>query len=115
MIRHLLESEFLYHQMLIGKGSKALANISNPFETIEFTTVDNELRFAQPYREQFLSYIKSISSSDLENIKIDRSDVGYVRTLGDMLMRIAYHESVHTGQLLDYMRTMRIDRPKIWD
>ncbi|WP_182536285.1 DinB family protein [Fontibacillus panacisegetis] len=115
MIRHLLESEFFYHQILIGRGSTALANVSNPFETIEFTTVDNELGFAQPYRDQFLSYIKSISSSDLENIQIDRSDVGYVRTLGDMLMRIAYHESVHTGQLLDYMRTMRIDRPKIWD
>ncbi|GIN66553.1 hypothetical protein J41TS2_19740 [Bacillus sonorensis] len=62
-----------------------------------------------------MNYIKTLSVSDLENVQIDRSDVGYVRTLGDMLMRIAYHESVHTGQLLDYMRTMRIDRPNIWD
>ncbi|REE67338.1 DinB family protein [Paenibacillus taihuensis] len=115
MIRHLLEAEFLYHQILIGRGSKALSNLSNPFSDKEFVTVDNELTFAQPYRESFLKYIKTISISDIENIEIDRSDVGYVRTLGDMLLRIAYHESVHTGQLLDYMRTMRIDRPKIWD
>ncbi|CAH2717554.1 hypothetical protein BACCIP111895_04768 [Neobacillus rhizosphaerae] len=115
MIRHLLEGEFLYYQILIGGGSKALTDLSNPFESKEFTTVDDELTFAQPYREEFLKYIKSISINDLENIKIDRSDVGYVRTLGDMLLRIAYHESVHTGQLLDYMRTMGIDRPKIWD
>ncbi|MBJ8050318.1 DinB family protein, partial [Bacillus cereus group sp. N18] len=32
-----------------------------------------------------------------------------------MLMRIAYHEGVHTGQMLDYMRTMKIERPNIWD
>ncbi|CAM4049030.1 DinB family protein [Mesobacillus zeae] len=115
MIRHLLEGEFLYHQVLIGRGSKALSDLSNPFKDKDFTTVDNELVFAQPYRENFLKYIKTISVSDLENIRIDLSDAGYVRTLGDMLLRIAYHESVHTGQLLDYMRTMGIDRPKIWD
>lgn len=115
MIRHLLEGEFLYHQVLIGGGSKGLSNLSNPFENKEFTTVDDELTFAKPYRENFLNYVKSLSVSDLENVQIDRSDVGYVRTLGDMLLRIAYHESVHTGQLLDYMRTMGIDRPKIWD
>ncbi|MFS0781294.1 DinB family protein [Bacillus sp. 1P06AnD] len=115
MIRHLLEGEFLYHQILIGRGSNALANLSNPFEDKAFTTVDNELAFAQPYRDNFLKYLKTVSISDLENIEIDRSNVGYVRTLGDMLLRIAYHESVHTGQLLDYIRTMGIERPMIWD
>ncbi|CAN7763720.1 DinB family protein [Paenibacillus sp. LjRoot153] len=115
MIRHILEGEFLYHQILIGRSSKALSNLTNPFNTKEFKTVDDELTSAQPYREEFLEYIKTISISDLEDIEIDRSDVGYVRTLRDMLLRIAYHESVHTGQLLDYMRTMGIDRPKIWD
>jgi len=115
MIRHLLEGEFLYHQILIGRGSHALADLTNPFETKAFTTVDDEIAFAEPYREEFLKYIRFISIYDLENAVIDRSDVGYVRTLGDMLLRIAYHESVHTGQLLDYMRTMGVDRPKIWD
>ncbi|MEF2965820.1 DinB family protein [Paenibacillus sp. M1] len=115
MIRHLLEAEYLYHQILLRRGSKGLSDVPNPFDAKEFTTVDEELKFAQPYRDEFLNYIKSININDFENIKIDRSDVGYVRTLGDMLMRIGYHESVHTGQLLDYMRTMGIDRPLIWD
>ncbi|WP_202079119.1 DinB family protein [Caldalkalibacillus salinus] len=115
MIRHILEGEFLYHQILVGKGSGVLTSLSNPFDAKKFTTVEDDLAFAQPYREKFICYIKTINPSDLENIKIDRSDVGYVRTLGDMLLRIAYHESVHTGQLLDYMRTMDIDRPQIWD
>lgn len=29
--------------------------------------------------------------------------------------RIAFHESVHTGQLLDYLRTSGIPRADIWD
>ncbi|MEK3949453.1 DinB family protein [Paenibacillus sp. FSL H7-0703] len=116
MIRHLLQGEFLFHQVLIGRGSKALSNLFNPFEAKKFTSVDDELEFAQPYREEFLRYVKTISINDLENIEIDLSDTGgYVKTLGGMLLRIAYHESVHTGQLLNYMRTMGIDRPKIWD
>ncbi|MGG0669254.1 DinB family protein [Sporosarcina koreensis] len=115
MIRHLLEGEFLYHQILLNRGSGALSNSTNPFEKKEFISVDDEIAFAYPYRLEFLNYIKSLTMYDLENVKIDRSDVGYVRTLGDMLLRIAYHESVHTGQLLDYMRTIGIDRPQIWD
>ncbi|MNO16581.1 DinB superfamily protein [compost metagenome] len=115
MIRHVLEGEFIYHQILIRRSSKAISSLTNPFETREFTTVEDELAFARTYREDFLNYVKLLSASDLEGVQIDRSDVGYVRMLGDMLMRIAYHESVHTGQLLDYMRTMGVDRPKIWD
>ncbi|MFG0213194.1 DinB family protein, partial [Brevibacillus porteri] len=115
-IRHLTQGEFLFHQVLIGRGSKGLINLFNPFEAKEFTSVDDELEFAQPYREEFLKYLKTITINDLENIEIDLSDSGaYVKRLGSMLLRIAYHESVHTGQLLDYMRTMGIDRPKIWD
>ncbi|MBO8156818.1 MAG: DinB family protein [Bacillaceae bacterium] len=115
IIRHVLEGEYLYHQILLGKGSDALSDISNPFETKKFISVDDEIEFSKQYREEFINYIKNLNTDDLENVEIDRSDVGYVRTLGDMLMRIAYHESVHTGQLLDYMRTMNIERPNIWD
>jgi hypothetical protein len=46
MIRHILESEFYYHHILIGRGSAALTNVINPFETRAFTTVDHELAFA---------------------------------------------------------------------
>ncbi|KGX84977.1 hypothetical protein N784_11420 [Pontibacillus litoralis JSM 072002] len=42
-------------------------------------------------------------------------EFSYIKKLGDMLLRVAYHESVHTGQLLDYMSTMRVARPNIWD
>ncbi|MBM7542797.1 putative damage-inducible protein DinB [Amphibacillus cookii] len=35
--------------------------------------------------------------------------------MGDMLLHVAYHEAVHTGQLLDYLRTADIPRGHIWD
>lgn len=113
MIRHVLESEHYYHLALLNKGS--LTSYDSPFEKREFTTFKDELAFAQIYRKQFINSVKSFSEEDLSNVEINRSDVGYVRTLGDMLMRIAYHESVHIGQLLDYMRTAGIERPKVWD
>ncbi|RSK26581.1 DinB family protein [Bacillus sp. HMF5848] len=116
MIRHLLQAEYLFHQVLRGRSGKALSNLFNPFEAKEFISVDDALEFAQPYRDDFLKYIKTINITDLENIEIDLlEEGGYVKKLGDMLLRIAYHESVHTGQLLGYMRSMGIARPKIWD
>ncbi|MCR8842740.1 DinB family protein [Paenibacillus sp. SC116] len=116
MIRHLLQAEFLYQHVLIGRGGKSLSDLYNPFASKTFISVDDELEFSQPYREKFLAYVKTIHTDDLEKIQIDLYDLGgFIRPLGDMLLRIAYHESVHTGQLLDYMRTMGIDRPKIWD
>jgi uncharacterized damage-inducible protein DinB len=113
MIRHVLEGEYIYLQILKNKGS--VVNYDNPYSKREFTTVHEEIEQSIPYRNEFIDYLKSIDSNDLDNVKIDRSDVGYIRSLGDMLLRIAYHESVHTGQLLDYMRTMKVVRPNIWD
>ena len=113
MIRHVLESEHYYHLAILNKGS--LTEFDSPFEKQPFTTLDEELKLAEPYRNQFMETIQSFSEEDLHTIKIDRSDSGYIRDLGDMLLRVAYHESVHTGQLLDYLRSAGIPRVKIWD
>jgi len=119
MIRHVLAAEYSYLQIIENRGS--LSNPDSPFYSRAFASVEEELEFAQQYREKFLSLVKSLNNDDLINIKIDRSDLsekgytGYIRPLGDMLLRIAFHEAVHAGQLLDYMRTMGIERPDIWD
>ncbi|MBD8520879.1 DinB family protein [Lysinibacillus sp. FSL R7-0073] len=113
MIRHVLESEHYYHQAIKNKGS--LANYESPFENLPYTTVEAELLLAAPYRLEFMETVQSFANEDLTSIQIDRSDVGYIRDLGDMLLRIAYHESVHTGQLLDYLRTAQVTIPNIWD
>ncbi|WP_240723638.1 hypothetical protein [Flavobacterium sp. J27] len=59
--------------------------------------------------------ITNLNESDLENVKIERNEVGQSKKLGDYLNRIAYHESAHTGQMLNYLRTFGIERPQIWD
>ncbi|TQR20721.1 DinB family protein [Psychrobacillus vulpis] len=113
MVRHVLESEYYYHLAVNNRGS--ISNFVSPFESRELLSVQDELHFAQQFRNSFMSTIQSFNEEDLKNIRIDRSDVGYVRDLGDMLLRIAYHEAVHTGQILDYLRTAGVDRPNIWD
>lgn len=113
MVRHVLESEHYYHLALKNQGS--LTVFDSPFEKQPFSTVNAELKVAEPLRNEFIETIKSYSEEDLTNIKIDRSESGYIRSLGDMLLRVAYHESVHTGQLLDYLRMAEVPRVLVWD
>lgn len=71
--------------------------------------------FAFPFREKFLEAVKKFKPEELSSIEIIRSEKGQRRKLGDYLLRIAYHESVHTGQMLAYLRELRLERPLIWD
>lgn len=59
--------------------------------------------------------VSGLDDTDLENIQIERKEVGQSKKSGDYLNRIAYHESVHAGQILSHLRTIRIERPQIWD
>lgn len=113
MVRHVLEGEHLFHKIVENRGN--LGDYPSPFAERPYVGIDDEIEFAKPYRESFLNYIKTFSESDLSKIEIVRSEVGQRRKLGDYLQRIAYHEAVHTGQMLDYLRTMNVPRPKIWD
>ncbi|MCZ8541865.1 DinB family protein [Psychrobacillus psychrodurans] len=113
MVRHVLESEHYYHLAIQNQGS--LTVFDSPFEKLPFSTVNAELKVAEPFRNEFIETIKSYSEEDLTNIKVDRSESGYIRSLGDMLLRVAYHESVHTGQLLDYLRMAEVPRVRVWD
>lgn len=113
MIRHVLEGEHLFHQIIEKRGN--LGIYQSPWKDLEYIDVQNELQFTEKFRREFLKMIQDLSESDLETIKIERSEVGQSKKLGDYLNRIVYHESVHTGQLLSYLRTIGIDRPQIWD
>ena len=77
--------------------------------------VDAALVFATPYRESLLETVLQLSDDDLNTVAIDRRDVGYIRKAGDFILRIAYHESVHAGQMLQYLRMAGVPRPSIWD
>jgi uncharacterized damage-inducible protein DinB len=112
MVRHVLEGEHWFHNIISNRGS---VDFVSPWKDLPYTDVEAEIAFAKPYRENFINDIKKISVEELENIEICRPEKNQRRKLGDYLLRTAYHESVHTGQLLDYMRTAGIERPLIWD
>ena len=113
MIRHILEGEHLFHQIIENRGD--LGDYLSPWKELTYTNLKNEITFSKKYRAEFLNMINDLNESDLKSIKIERKEVGQSKILGDYLNRIAYHEAVHTGQLLDYLRTIGINRPQIWD
>lgn len=113
MIRHVLESENIYHHIILKRG--ALGNYESPLTGNPYTTLEDEIKNAQPYREKFLKMVHSFSAKELDEIYITRKEKKQHRRLGDYLLRVAYHESVHTGQLLDYLRTINAPRANIWD
>ena len=113
MIRHVLEGEHLFHKIIENRGD--LGNYQSPWKELKYSDLKNELEFSKKYRIEFLSMISELKESDLEKVRIERKEVGQSKKLGDYLNRIAYHESIHTGQMLSYLRTLGVDRPQIWD
>jgi uncharacterized damage-inducible protein DinB len=112
MIRHVWEGSENYRRIVAHGGSLELPDT---YADAPISSVETEIVLAAPLFETLLEDIRGFTADDLSTKWIDRSDVGYRRTLGDFLARIAYHESVHAGQLLGYLRTAGIERPDIWD
>ena len=112
MIRHVWEASESYRRIVAHGGSLELPD---HYTDEPVSGIETEIAFAAPLFEQLLEDIRGFTAADLNTKWIDRSDVGYRRKLGDFLARIAYHESVHAGQLLGYMRMAGIERPDIWD
>lgn len=113
MVRHVLEAEHLFHTIIKNRGN--LGTYISPWNNLPFTTIENELNFAEPYKVDFYKMICNLSTNNLKNIVIRRTEVGQTKLLGDYLNRMVYHEAVHTGQLLAYLRTLQHQRPQIWD
>ncbi|RKR13265.1 putative damage-inducible protein DinB [Maribacter vaceletii] len=113
MIRHVLEGEHLFHKIIQNQGN--IGNYKSPWEDLAYLDLKTELDFSKRYRIEFLNMIKELNEADLKTIRIERKEVGQSKNLGDYLNRIAYHESVHTGQMLHYLREANIKRPIIWD
>ena len=113
MIRHVLEGEHLYHTIIERRGD--LKNYISPWIDRPYTTIEAELNFAKKYNDEFKKMVKSCTEDDLKNIIIKRDEVGQKKLLGDYLNRMVYHESVHAGQLLSYLRILGVKRPLVWD
>lgn len=112
MIRHVLEADYGWN-IIINQGD--MTNYKTPWNNCPFTSVADELKFAEPYRNQFLESVKQFSDLELEKTQIVHPGNGTQKALGKYLLRIGYHESVHAGQFLSYLRAMKVNRPLIWD
>ncbi|MCX2837691.1 DinB family protein [Salinimicrobium sp. MT39] len=112
MIRHVLEADYGWN-IIINNGS--MLNYKTPCENRPFVSVSDELEFAEPYRKAFLESIQKFSDPELSETHIVHPGNGEMKILGKYLLRIGYHESVHAGQFLSYLRAMKVTRPGIWD
>ena len=112
MIRHVLEADYGWN-LIINQGD--MTNYKTPWEDRPFINVTDELEFAEPYRNTFLDSIRQFSDTELNATEIIHPGNGDKKILANYLLRIGYHESVHAGQFLSYLRAMKIDRPNIWD
>lgn len=113
VIRHVLECEQLFHMRILKRG--ILTDYISPWTNKPIISLEDELTFAVPYRNEFLNMVRSFSAKDLDTIEIIGKAKTQTRKLGDYLLRAAYHESVHAGQFLANLRAAGIDRSYIWD
>lgn len=111
-VRHVLEADNWFHRIIENRGT---VQFDSPWKDRPYTNLANELEFAEPFRDEFMDMVRGFSEEEIETVEIYRPELEQRRKLGDYLLRVAYHEAVHTGQLLNMLRTLNIPRPKIWD
>ncbi len=111
-VRHVLGADYGWN-IIINRGD--MSTYQSPWEGRPYTNLDDELEFAKPYRQRFLDSVRSFSATDLATIDVIHPGNGQKKNLGSYLMRIGYHEAVHAGQFLSYLRAMGVHRPLIWD
>jgi uncharacterized damage-inducible protein DinB len=112
MVRHVLESEHLYQVILLKDGDAR--DYVSPWTDKPYVSIEEEIDFAAPFREGFLHVVQRFDDTELETREIFRPDVQQRSSLGKYLLKVAYHEAVHAGQLLSYLRMLGLDRPAIW-
>jgi uncharacterized damage-inducible protein DinB len=117
LVRHVPECEYLYLTILKSGRRLPMDELSESlWVTRPYTSVEAEVEFAEPYRKELLGLIGSYTTEQLSKMTVDYAAQGHrVSAIGDFILRMAYHESVHTGQLLSYLRMMNVPRPNIWD
>ena len=111
MIRHLLQADYGWN-MIVSQAD--MSQYKTPWQARPLISVEDELELAKPYRKEFLNTVKQFSNYELANTEIIHPGNGEKKMLGQYL-RIGYHESVHAGQFLSYLRAMGVERPSIWD
>lgn len=112
MIRHVLEADYGWN-IIINQGD--MSNYETPWRNMPFMSLEEELAYAAPYRKEFIKRINEFTEEELSNTQIIHPGNGERKNLGQYILRIGYHEAVHAGQFLSYLRMMQISIPQIWN
>lgn len=112
MIRHVLAADYGWTKIIKGED---MSNFKSPWDGVPLKNVAQEIEMAVPYREEFINTVKSFSIEDLKSTNIIHPGNGKEKPLGQYILRIGYHEAVHAGQFISYLRSMKLPRPFIWD
>lgn len=114
MIRHVLLHDYSWFKILT-ENRLPTEEEKNPLWEVPYTNVQDEIDRFRPYHEQFMAFVVSLDIKDFDSKLIKWPHRPIERYLGDALERKSYHDAVHTGQLLQYLRMLQIERPDIWD
>lgn len=114
MIRHVLLHDMSW-LLILREGRLANDEERTAVWDVPFTTVEAEIERAEPFHQEFLAYVASLDPETYATRTVKWPHKSLERLLGDTLERKSYHDAVHTGQLLQYLRMLQIPRPDIWD
>ncbi|WP_217592570.1 DinB family protein [Cohnella sp. GbtcB17] len=114
MIRHVLEHDYYWHMILTEQRLPTEEEMA-PMQDRPYTSIQDEIVRSEANHARFLSHVESLDVSTFGTVLIRWPHRPIERCLGDALERKSYHDAVHTGQLLQYMRLLQISRPDIWD
>ncbi len=92
-----------------------MSSFCSPWEGRPYTNLADELTFAEPYRLEFLESVRQFTPTQLATTEVVHPGNDTKKLLGEYLLRIGYHEAVHAGQFIGYLRGMGVERPFIWD
>lgn len=112
VVRHVLGADHGWDMII---NHKDMSDYRSLWEGKAYTTVTEDIAYATQFRDKLIDTINGFSENDIATVLVTHPGNNKQRSLGDYLLRIGYHESVHAGQFLSYLRGMGAERPSVWD
>lgn len=112
MVRHVLGADHGWLSILKGKD---MSTYTSPLKDIAFLDVENEIEITRNIRMEFKDYVSSLDDMELLKKDVYHPGISTPKVRGNYILRTAYHEAVHSGHFLSYLRQLNLERPNIWD
>jgi uncharacterized damage-inducible protein DinB len=109
-VRHIYECDDWFRQIILH-NLKA-EDFTPDWDSREYISVADEIAFGTPYRDELYKLIETYSDEDLSNIQVVRPK--WTKSLGEFLLRVAFHENYHAGQLQWFLRMLNVPRANVW-